>query len=106
MPTVPTIFEREILDVSRDALHLEKLMWCSDSVPSAVHYQQILKRLSEFHQMWRKHRGNQEKWISTLSSMERQIAPIIQDIEELGFGIEQQLKAVSTSTWPRSVYGG
>jgi hypothetical protein len=56
--------------------------------------------------MWRQHRGNQQKLISTLSSMERQLAPIIQDIDELGFSIEQQLKAVSTSPWPRSVHGG
>jgi len=106
MPTMPTVFEREILDLSRAALRLEKLMSCSDSVPSAVQYQQILKRLSEFHQMWRKHRGNQQKWMSTLSSMERQLAPIIQDIDELGFSIEQQLQAVSTSAWPRSMHGG
>lgn len=106
MPTVPTVFEREIHELSRAALRLEKLMVCSDSIPSAVQYQQILRRLSEFHQMWREHRSNQQKLMSTLSSMGRQLAPIIQDIDELGFSIEQQLKAVSTSAWPRSVHGG
>jgi hypothetical protein len=38
--------------------------------------------------------------------MEHQLAPIIKDIDALGFSIEQQLKAVSTSSSPNSVQGG
>jgi hypothetical protein len=101
-----TLFEREIHELSRAALHLEKLMASSASIPSPIRYQQILKRLSEFHRMWLNHRGNQQKLLLTLSSMERELAPIIEDIDELGFSIEQQLKAVSTSSWPHSAHTG
>jgi hypothetical protein len=105
-PPIWTLFEREIHELSRDALHLEKLLVGSDSISSPIRYPQILKRLSEFHRMWREHRDHQHKLISTLSSMEHQLAPIIKDIDALGFSIEQQLKAVSTSSWPNSVQGG
>jgi hypothetical protein len=39
--------------------------------------------------MWREHRDHQHKLISTLSSMKRQLAPIIKDIDAPGFSIEQ-----------------
>jgi len=106
MPTMLTLFEREIHELSRAALRLEKLMAGSDSIPSPIRYQQILKRLSEFHRMWQNHRGNRQKLILTLSSMERELAPIIEDIDVLGFSIEQQLKAVSTSSWPNTAHAG
>jgi hypothetical protein len=101
-----TLFEREIHELSRAALHLEKLIASSDSIPGPIRYQEILKRLSEFHRMWQNHRGNQQKLVLTLSSMERELAPILEDIDELGFSIEQQLKAVRPSSWPHSAQGG
>ena len=106
MPTMLTLFEREIHELSRAALHLEKLIVGSESISSPIRYQQILKRLSEFQRMWQDHRGNHQKLISTLSSMECQFAPVIEDIDQLGFSIEQQLKAVSTSSWPHSAHAG
>jgi hypothetical protein len=105
MPTMPTVFEREILDLSRAALHLEKLMVCSDSIPSPVRYQQILRRISELCSMWQEHRINQSKLISMFLSKEEQPAPTA-DRDDPGFKIEQQLKAVSISTWPRNVDTG
>jgi hypothetical protein len=106
MPTMLTLFEREVHELSRAALQLEKLIVGSDSIPSPIRYQQILKRLSEFRRMWQEHRGTQQKLISALSSMERQLAPMIEDIDALGFSIEQQLKAVTTSSWPHSAHAG
>ena len=106
MPTMLTLFEREIHELSRAALHLEKLIVGSEPIPSPIRYQQILKRLSEFQRMWQDHRGNHQKLISTLSSMECQFAPVIEDIDQLGFSIEQQLKAVTTSSWPHSAHAG
>jgi hypothetical protein len=106
MPTMLTLFEREIHELTRAALRLEKLIAGSDSIPGPIRYQQILKRLSEFHRMWQNHRGNQQMLVLTLSSMERELAPILEDIDELGISIEQQLKAVSTSSWPHSAHAG
>jgi len=105
MPTVSTVFEREILDLSRAALHLEKLMVCSDSIPSPVRYQQIIRRLSDLCRMWQEHRIHQRKLISILLSKDGHSVPIV-DRDEPGFYIEQQLKTVSVSTWPRTVDSG
>jgi len=102
---MPTVFEREILDLSRAALHLEKLMVCSDSIPSPVRYQQILKRISELCSMWQEHRINQRKLISMFLSKDDQLVSTA-DRDDPGFNIEQQLKAVSISTWPRNVDSG
>jgi len=102
---MPTVFEREILDLSRAALHLEKLMVCSDSIPSPVRYQQILKHLSELCSMWQEHRINQRKLISIFLSKDDQPAPTV-DRDDLGSNIEQQLKEVSVSPWPRNVDSG
>jgi hypothetical protein len=102
---MPTVFEREILDLSRAALHLEKLMVCSDSIPSPVRYQQILKRLSELCSMWQEHRVNQRKLVSMFLSTAGQPAPT-EERDDSGSNIEQQLKAVSISTWPRNVDSG
>jgi len=90
MPTTRTVFERETREISRAALKLEKLVANSDSIPSPVHYQKILRRLSELHQMWRDHMRN----------------PLIQEADARVFHIEQQLKAVSISPWPRSAQAG
>lgn len=90
MPITRTVFEREIREISRIALKLEKLVAYSESIPSPVQYQQILRRVSELHQMWRDHLSN----------------PYLQEPDGLGFTIEQQLKAVSGSSWPRSAHIG
>jgi len=106
MPTMWILFEQEIHELSRAALRLEKLIVGSNSLPSPIQYQQILKRLSEFHRMWQDHRITRQKLISALSSVKREVALAIEDIDELGFSIEQQLNAVSTSAWPHSAQAG
>jgi hypothetical protein len=105
MPTLLTVFEREILDLSRAALHLEKLLVCSDSIPSPVRYQRVLKCLSELCWKWEEHRVHQRKLITMLLSKDGQPAPMV-DRDEPGFYIEQQLKTVSVSMWPRTVDAG
>ena len=106
MPATRMVFEREIREISRTALQLEKLMVYPDSVPSPVHYQQILNRLSELYRMWRDHRSNQSRLMATLLSKQRQSTAITEDLEESALHLEQQLKAVSISAWPRSAQGG
>lgn len=105
MPTMPTVFEREILDLSRAALHLEKLMVCSDSIPSPVRYLQILKCLSELSSMWQEHRINQRKLTSLFPSKDDQLALTV-DRDDPALHIEQQLRAVSISIWPRNMDAG
>jgi hypothetical protein len=106
MPTIRTGFEREIREISRAALQLEKLMVYSNSNRSPVHYQQILRRVSELYVMWTQHRDNQSRLVSTLLRKERQLPFIVQDVDNHGFDLEQQLKGVTMSSWPRSAHGG
>jgi hypothetical protein len=111
MPNISTVFEREILDLSRAALQLERLSICSDSIPAPVRYQQILKRLSELHRRWQEHKVHQGTQISKFFSDGGELFSIVHDwdepsIDEPSINVEQQLKAISNSCWPRSAEAG
>jgi hypothetical protein len=106
MPTLPTIIEREFLDLSRAALQLERLTVGADPIPSPVRYQQILKRLSELQSRWLKHRNNQRARISKFLSNDVEVSRIVQDWDAPSFNVELQLKAVSISNWPRFPQAG
>ena len=91
MPTLRSTIERELLDLSRTAIQLEKLTGCTDLVPGPVRYQQILRRLSELHFKWQQHRLH---------------SSIVPEWDEPSLQLEQQLKAASISDWPRSADAG
>ena len=106
MPTMTTVFEREIQDLSRVALQLERLVACSEPIPGPVLYQQILKQLSGLYRRWQEHRTHQRTRVSRCVPNDVEAAKMVQDWDAPSYNIELQLKAVSLSSWPRSVQAG
>ena len=103
---MPTIFEREILDLSRAALQLERLAARSDSTPGPVQYRRILVRLSELYVRWQEHRVHQRTRFSKLLSNNAEVFRMVQDWDAPSFNVELQLKAICASNWPRSIPAG
>ncbi|HET9130215.1 MAG TPA: hypothetical protein VFO86_04665 [Terriglobia bacterium] len=106
MPTMATVFEREIFDLSRAALQLERLTACSEPIPGPVLYQQILNQLSELYRRWQQHRVHQRTRVSRCLPNDAEASIIVQHWDAPSFNVELQLKAVSISSWPRSVQVG
>jgi hypothetical protein len=89
MPTLSTVFERELHDLTRAALQLEKHLRLADSIPSPVRYQQILNGLSDLHRLWSEY---------SIHRVAGGDGPTIK--------LEQQFDAIHISGWPRSTDAG
>lgn len=93
--------ERDIQVLSNSTKRTLRLIASADPMPGPALYQEVVKDFAAIHKAWESHRKKLEQVLPLIAQQEPHLAVFLEDLEEDGATIEQQLASRSSAGWPR-----
>jgi hypothetical protein len=93
--------EREIQEISSKTKGTLRLIASTDPMPGPALYQEVIRNFTWLHEAWRNHRENLSQALPLIAHRDPHLALFLDDLEEDGASLEQQLGARSSAGWPR-----
>jgi len=93
--------ERDIQELSSKTKGTLRLIASIEPRPGPALYQEVIKNLVSIHEAWSDHRRKLGQALPLIAHREPHLVVFLEDLEEDGASIEQQLAARSSAGWPR-----
>ena len=93
--------EKDIQELSSQTKGTLRLIASTEPMPGPALYQEVIRNFISIHEAWLGHRQRLGQALPLIAHREPHLAVFLDDLDEEGVSIEQQLAARSSAGWPR-----